>query len=314
MIFLSAQPWDQYFVWQIEVQITNFRKHGISDKMHVCVWYPGDPDVQLKLWKELEEKYPEVKFFYYPDEGVNLSLYIPQLRPHILGKHFEKFSELKNEVFFYHDSDIIFNYLPDFQSLIEDNINWQSDTSGYLDYQYLRNKENQGKIPEDEAVKKLCEIGNVSLDTFKSYKGKTGGAQCILKNIDSEFWKDVERQCIEIRKAFAYGQPDSFNTKYFSSEAAGFQSWCADMWAVNMALWSRGKVTDVTKELDFSWATDTTETYMKKPIFHNAGATGAQPGIFYKGRWIKDSPIGKHHPVKEDSASAFYVKAINEVK
>ena len=321
LIFISAQPHDFYFVWQIEVQITNFRKFGISDKMHVLVWYPNvktNPDKpKLEPWIALSKKYPEVKFFFYEDKGLTVpefTLYISQLRPQILSRHFEKYPELKDKIFFYHDSDIIFNYLPDFQRLIEDDINWQSDTSGYLDYNYLRSKEIQGNIPENEAIKIMADIGNITVDTFKSYIGRTGGAQCILKGIDADFWKDVERQCIEIRKKFLYGQPDSINTRYFSNENAGFQSWCADMWALNMALWSRGKKTNITKDLDFSWATDTAETFKKKPIFHNAGATGRDTSIFYKGGWQLKSPIGKKHIVKKDSASYYYVQAINEVK
>ena len=312
MIFLSAQPHDLYFQWQIEVQITNFRKFDISDKMHIVVWYPEGTD--LSGWHKIQEKYPEVKIFFYKDEGVDLGLYIPQLRPHSLKKHFRDHPELEKEVIFYHDSDIIFNYLPDFQRLIQDDINWQSDCSGYLDYNYLRSKEIQGNIPEDEAVKVLADIGNVTVEDFKKYTGKTGGAQCILKGIDSLFWTDVERQVLEIRSKFYYGRTDSVNKKYFSSEAAGFQSWCADMWALNMALWSRSKETNITPELDFSWATDTEETYLRKPIFHNAGATGKQVGIFYKGKWINKSPIGIDHPVKKDSASLYYVRAIMDVK
>lgn len=314
MIFLSAQPYDPYFLWQVEVQACNFRKHGISDKMHVCVWFPERPEVDLKPWLILAKKYPEVKFFFYKDSGVDLGLYIPQLRPHILAKHFDENPYLKEEVIFYHDSDIIFNFLPDFHNLSKGNINWQSDTSGYLDYNYLRRKEEEGNIPENEAIQVLCEIGKVSVETLKSYSGKTGGAQYILKGIDGDFWRDVEEQVILIRKAFFYNIPGSVNNKYFSSEAAGFQSWCADMWAVNMALWNRGKITDVTPDLEFSWATDNIETYERKPIYHNAGATGSQPGVFYKGAFINKSPIGKKHAVKKDSASYFYVKAIGEVK
>ncbi len=314
MIFISAQPWDQYFLWQIEVQIVNFRKHGISDKMHVCVWYPDRPEVKLQPWFDLQNKYPEVKFFFYLDTGVDLGLYIPQLRPHILAKHFDLFPDLSNEVIFYHDSDIIFNRLPLFDDLGQGEINWQSDTSGYLDYNYLRSKEQQGNIPEDQAVKVLARIGRTTVETFKQYTGKTGGAQYILKGVDGDFWRDVERQVLLIRKAFFWNIEGSINRQYFSSEAAGFQSWCADMWAVNMALWSRGKPTDITPELDFSWATDGVETYKRKPIYHNAGATGAQPGVFYKGQFINKSPIGKKHAVKKDSASWYYVQAIEEVK
>lgn len=314
MIFIQVIPYDFYFSWQIDIQITNFRKFNLSDKMEILVWYPkGNP--KLDIWKKLEKKYSEVKFFYYEDEGVELSLYIPQLRPHTLKKHFKIHEKrLKDKIFFYHDADIIFNYLPDFNKLCEGDINWQSDCSGYLDYSYLRRKEVQGNIPEGEAISILANIGNITIDTLKLYDGKTGGAQNILKNIDSEYWEDVERQCLEIRKAFFHGIKGSINQKYFPSESAGFQSWTCDMWAVNMALWSRGIITNVTKDLDFSWATDNAETYHKKPIYHNAGANGNQPGIFYKGKWINESPIGKKHSVKKDSASFFYVEAMNEVK
>lgn len=311
MRFISAQPWDFYFVWQVEVQIVNFRKHKISDKMNVLVWYPEGVD--LSHWKKLEKKYPEVPFFYYKDQGVNLGLYIPQLRPHILARHFDTFPHLFNEVIFYHDSDIIFNFTPDFELLSSDDINWQSDTSHYLDYNYLRRKELQGNIPENEAIEALCKIGNISLETFKSYAGKTGGAQYILKGIDGDFWRDVERQVLEIRTTFYYGIEGSINRRYFPSENAGFQSWCADMWAVNMALWSRGKITDITELLDFSWATDTAETYLKKPIFHNAGVTVGSPGLFYKGKWMNTSPLGRNHAVKKDSASWYYVQAMKEI-
>lgn len=333
MIFISGQPYDQYFVWQVDVQITNFRKFGISDRMHVLVWHPEQAEMterdnktkkvirkfmqapDLSGWHKLQEKYPEVGFFYYKDEGVNLGLYIPQLRPQILKQHFRRFPELENETLFYHDSDIIFNYLPDFETLREGNINWQSDCSHYLDYKYLYKKEIEGKIPRRSAIKKLCEIGNIPLETMFCYRKKTGGAQCILKQVDSDFWADVERQCIEIRKAFFFGVQGSFNQRYFTSEAAGFQSWCADMWALNMALWSRGKVTDVTKELDFSWATDSIETYNKKPIYHNAGATRMTPKLFFKGAWIQDSPIGVNLPSPpKDTASLKYVEAIREVQ
>lgn len=325
MIFISAQPHDLYFAWQVEVQACNFRKHGLSDKMHVLVWYPdndlrkerGEPieTPNMDLWLQIEKKYPEVKFFYYKDKGLTLEefkLYIPQLRPQILAKHFEAYPELTNECIFYHDSDIIFNFLPDFESLCADEINWQSDTSSYLDYNYLRRKEEQGNIPHEEAITLLSLIGGISPTVFKSYTSKTGGAQYILKGIDHYFWQDVERQVIDIRRAFLHGQPDSINTRYFPNESTGFQSWCADMWAVNMALWSRNKVTDVTSELDFSWATDTSETFLKKPIFHNAGATGTQPGVFYKAKWMHKSPIGVPHAVKKDSASYYYVQAIQE--
>jgi len=325
MIFISAQPWDFYFAWQVEVQACNFRKHGISDKMHVLVWFPdnelrkqrGEKEDKgnIQVWIDVAKKYPEVKFSFYKDKGLTVKdfeLYIPQLRPQILAKHFDANPELKNEVIFYHDSDIIFNYLPNIELLAEGPTNWTSNTSHYLDYSYLRRKEIQGNIPEEEAIKALCDIGRIHLDYFKLMDGDNGGAQYILKNIDGDFWRDVEDISIKIRKAFTYGQPNSFNTKYFVSEPAGFQSWCADMWAVNFALWNRNREVQTTPELDFSWATDNAETYHNKPIFHNAGATGTQPGVFYKAKWMEKTPIGLNHAIKKDTASWYYVQAISE--
>lgn len=314
MIYLSCQPVDSYFLWQVEVQITNFRKFGVSKWMHIVVWYPDHRTKELEAWRDLQDKYPETHFFFYKDEGVNLALYISQLRPHTLKKHFAKFPTLKNSVIFYHDSDIIFNYLPDFEKLIHDDINWQSDCSSYLDYSYLQRKEKQGNIPDNEAIKTMANIGGITPDIIKTYDRKTGGAQCILKGIDSAFWEDVERQCLDIRTAFCYTVPNSINKRYFKSENEGFQSWCADMWALNMALWNRGKETNITPLLDFSWATNDYETFKRKPIYHNAGATAQTPELFYKGNWINKCPFGQELKVKPNSASEQYVKAIQEVK
>jgi len=183
LIFIQAVPHDLYFQWQIEVQIVNFRKFGVSDKMEICVWHPkGMPN--LKAWETIQDKYPEVNISSYEDSGVNLGLYIPQLRPHTIKKHFAVNAErLKDKVFFYHDSDIIFNYLPDFEKLCADDICWESDTSSYLDYNYLKRKEVQGNIPEHEAIGLLAEIGKIDIETIKSYSNKTGGAQTILKGL-----------------------------------------------------------------------------------------------------------------------------------
>ncbi len=331
LVFLSAQPIDIYFLWQVEVQIVNFRKFGISDKMQVLVWFPLKRAAELEGWKKLQEKYPEVRIFAYADRGVNLGLYISQLRPHILKQHFTKYKEeLKDKIFFYHDSDIIFRELPDFNKLAEGDIVWQSDTSGYLDYSYLYKKEKQGDIPEHEAIGKLAEIGRVTVETIKSYEKKTGGAQMLLKKgIDANFWEDIERQVITIRKEFWWNMPGSVNRKYFKAEKDGFQSWCADMWAINFALWNRGIETDITDELAFSWGSDPIEKYNTKPIYHNAGVVTPvqmlklkKEGIeveygplFFKGSWLKRSPIGLDIPIPpEETASSIYVKAIREVK
>lgn len=314
-IFLNACPHDPYFQWQEEVFITNARKHGISDRVHVVVWYTPD-DRHRSDWTRLEQKYPEVRFFFYEDSVVDLGLYIPQLRPHSLKKHFRVMEEeYRDKVFFYHDSDIIFNRLPDFATLVEGPVCWQSNTSGYLDYTYLTNKEVQGKMPPGTIVNELARIGGINPLIIKGYDKRTGGAQYLLKGIDAAFWEDVEQMCLQIRTAFAHHVPGSINQRYFPNENEGLQSWCADMWAVNFALWKRGKITDISEELDFSWATDSVETYHLKPIFHNAGVVNGTQGLFYKGNYVHRSPLYlPHEGIKPDSASYQYVEAIRAVQ
>lgn len=314
LIFLQALPLDQYFRWQIDVQLTNFAKFNILSQTEIIIWYPKHRESELKDWDYLIKKYPTVGFFFYEDSGVDLGLYIPQLRPHSLKKHFALHKErLQDKVFFYHDSDIIFRELPDFESLIKDDINYQSNCSGYLDYSYMRSKELQGGIPDEVAINKFAELGGITISDIKKYDNNTGGAQSLLKGIDSQYWEDVEDISLAIRKAFTFGQPNSFNTKYFKSENEGFQSWTCDMWALNFALWKRNKQTQNTDELDFSWATDSEEIYFKKKIFHNAGVASSQDGLFYKGEWLVNSPIGKNLVGKPNTASKYYVDAINNV-
>jgi hypothetical protein len=312
LILISAQPGDVcYFAWQIEVQIVNFRKFGISQNMHVLVWYPRDGTIH-PMWKEIESKYTEVKFFYYVDDGVNLDLYIPQLRPHILKKHFFcNKNYLADKVFFYHDSDIIFRVLPDFEKLMEGSIIYEGDSISYTGSKYLLDKEAYAKIPDNEVVKGLSRITNTPLEFIMKNNENSGGAQYILKNITYTFWEDVEKDSLNIRDYLK----NHINKKYFKSENEGYQSWTADMWAMNFNLWKRGMVTEVSPELSFSWATDLISVYEKYPIMHNAGAElSGSPKIFYKGAYINTTPYSINFDAVDPNFASFkYAEAIKEV-
>ena len=78
------------------------------------------------------------------------------------------------------------------------------------------------------------------------------------------------------------------NKEFFENENKGFQSWCADMWAVLWNLWVRQKEVKVIDEMGFSWAPDPIEKLKTHPIFHNAGIVGTQMdgySCFYKGKY-----------------------------
>jgi hypothetical protein len=80
--------------------------------------------------------------------------------------------------------------------------------------------------------------------------------------------------------------------EFFKDENSGFQSWCADMWAVLWNIWLREQETKVVPELAFAWATDPISKLDTHTIFHNAGIVGTEMNgypCFYKGKYHQGS-------------------------
>lgn len=76
--------------------------------------------------------------FFYICRYQNKKVYPSSIRPHIIAKHFKTYPFLEKEVLFYHDSDIIFRTLPNWEELINDDIWYCSDTRSYLDSNYIK--------------------------------------------------------------------------------------------------------------------------------------------------------------------------------
>jgi hypothetical protein len=142
MIFLSAQPDDFFFTWQLEILINNLNDLGVScENIHVLIGYNEKRGVELHF-RHFGEKYKgKALFFYYPDTRKSKS-YIPSIRPHIISKHFSTFQYLKTLDIFYHDADLIFRELPSFEKLLNDAKWYVSDTKDYTDSNYLKSRGN----------------------------------------------------------------------------------------------------------------------------------------------------------------------------
>jgi hypothetical protein len=72
---ITAQPNDSYFVWQLRVQLHNFRKYGYSKLARILVFKHNDrrdKEDFMDQWKNLERDYPEAQFFYYEDPAGDL--------------------------------------------------------------------------------------------------------------------------------------------------------------------------------------------------------------------------------------------------
>lgn len=313
LIFICAHPDDNYFVWQTEVLINNFRKYNISNKMHVLLYKPKE-----RAWNpefdRIIDKYPEVNFFKYEDKGSNVSIYLPVLRPHILKQHFKAHPELKDKAIFYHDCDILFTEQPKLDHLLDDNTWYMSNTEGYIPYSYFNSKAKDVKESKmglwntDKVLEPLLENIGIAVDNFKELGNNAGGAQYLLKNIDWKFWEKCENDCINIYLYFK-----TINLTYFDNEDKGIQRWCADMWAI---LWNGLALKADIKtapELEFCWAPEDLKD--KEIIYHNAGAVGTEPDLFFKGGFINKSPWETDFSyVSKNKCSSLYVQELIEVR
>ena len=339
---ISAVPDDQRFIWEVKVFLSNLRSHDYSKLARILVYKnPGNKGKNDKLWEELESSFPESKFFFYQDKDnlinlINIFNYIPLLRLYVLKKHFEEYD--LSEAIFYCDSDIIFHKKLDFEQFLQDDINYLSwtgspdRTSNYIWSEYLDSKEKDVLPKKLESFRKrdilneMGELCGISRKVIVDNKLNTGGAQYLLKGIDSQFWDDCLNSCMNIR----YFLNREINPEFFESENTGYQSWCADMWAVLYNLWKRNKITSCPKELDFAWATDELSVLENTYILHNAGVTSdsvirrridkeeIDAPAFYKGTWTSKSPIEEktylesiiNNPISSLYCTSIYVKEI----
>lgn len=304
-IFMSAQPDHPYFHWQVEVLIHNFMMHGINPNWIEILWaYNENPSYEALA---LASKYPTVRFFFYKKTVTNNFGYIPILRPDILEQHFTRFPELRGETVFYHDSDIIFRKLPDFDSMHSDLYWYVSDTVSYIGAKYIKSK-------SEDLFLDLCSLSKISPEVVEANEEGSGGAQYLMKGVTADFWREVKEDSLVLYKYMSDREAQERQTL---SEAElktynPIQKWCADMWSVLWGAWKMGAQTIVTPELDFSWGTSSPADYERCNIMHNAGVTGDRAKeLFYKADFRNSSPFDADLSyVKKDSASIKYVDAI----
>lgn len=304
--FLSAQPDNKYFHWQIEVMIHNFMEVDINPNW-IEILFAYDNEI-TKEGKELANKYPYVRFFFYKKSEINRRNhgYIPILRPDILNQHFKSYPNLSNEPIFYHDSDIIFRELPDFDSLTVDNIWYLSDTVSYIGSNYIKSK-------SEDLFNNMCQIANIDKELVEMNNNNSGGAQYLMKGIDHTFWEEVMNTSISLYKYMLDSENEERKTltdeqlKLYNP----IQKWCADMWGV---FWTGLKRSDIriSKELNFSWASSHSDQWNNSKIYHNAGVTDNNNGtVFYKGEFISKSPWDYDFSLISSTSNSYnYVQAV----
>jgi hypothetical protein len=306
MTFICAQPDVPYFHWQVEVLIHNFMKSAINPNwIEILFAYDENPSTE---GLSLAARYPYVRFFFYKKTPCDNYGYIPILRPDILEQHFVRFPNLSAEPIFYHDSDIIFRELPDFNKLLEGD-NWYfSDTVSYIGANYIKSK-------SENLFEMMCNIAGVSKEIVEVNENNSGGAQYLMKGIDHLFWRDVKFVSLDLYK-YMSDTEDSERMNLTEEQLQTYnpvQKWCSDMWAVFWCGLKRGAQIRISEELSFSWgSTYGQEEWNKHKIYHNAGVVNNQDGkVFYKGEYIDKSPFDSDFSRIDPNHNTYnYVQAI----
>jgi hypothetical protein len=301
MLFVTSQPDVPYFHWQIKVYVENFIQKGISPKnIHVLFGIVKPNSEPTK--ESIELKSLGINVHHYVDDREEKN-YIPSIKPFLVYKWLKEFPEY-GECFFLHDSDIIFRELPNFDELLRDDIIYLSDTVGYIGYNYImdcckRYESNHPNSNKGQLLQEMCDIIGVTPECVECNQENSGGGQYIIKNTDWIIWEKIYLDSISL-----YNQMLSYQKRYPISPGE-IQFWTAEMWSLLWNLWYFDKETKITKELDFSWATDDIKTYEKKPILHMAGVTDdLRDKKFFKGDFIYINPIEK---IKENPSYFDYI-------
>jgi hypothetical protein len=260
-----------YYQWQTEVMLNNFERIGIDDTVIIVV---GERNLN---WMRLEAKYNKVSFSYYTDPLKGGRSYVSSARFYGLRCHYELYPELKDEWVFYHDCDVVFKKVP---NIVPSGDRWLvSDTVSYIGYDYIVSK-------GDGIYDLMCSIVGIDPEIPKQRVEYSGGAQYILRGVDANFWRKCERESsIMYTNVGRIGQYLHDNDKSYNP----LQIWCADMWALLWNAWLHGFETEVSKEMDFCFATDP----IKKDcnIIHNAGVTRSDI-YFDKSQYRNSTPYG----------------------
>ena len=322
LVFVSAQPDNVYFHWQVDLYLYQFAKHGIASQCYALFGYSTlEPSEGLR---DLMARNPNVRAYRddrRPAQAQYKHAYIPSIRPHVLKQFFKEEPALGANVF-YHDSDIFFVKLPRFEMFLGlgDTKGYLSDTVSYIGYDYIvecaaRYKAAHPALPDHDILTRMCECvgGGVGPEMLKQNQHNSGGAQYLLKNIDAAYWEACEVGCHKLYNMLK---------EYEAAHPVGhhIQSWTTDMWVVLWEYWKRGGQTEVHKELDFSWATSSIAEYHDRTIFHLAGVTDKTcSDKFFKGlytstdvfkEYVKKPQIFAH--VSKSNATYGYVTVLKE--
>lgn len=290
MKYILCQPAIKRFEWELQVCLTNMIKtNRISSKNIILLFSKHDDDVP----KHLKAEYGIETHVYRDDRDDKR--YIPSIKPYLWWKFLEENPKRQSEMYFYMDSDVIFRRVPRPRGVKPDR--WLcSDCNGYLNLDYIKSRKHGDKI-----IDRMCQIIGVTRRSIETINNNSGGAQWVIKNPTAAYWKKVYNDSTKLYR-------------YFKSIDTDLQKWTAEMWSQlwNMMYFNIGP--QISKELNFCWATDDVKRWNEVKIYHNAGVTADMKDLFFKGKYTSRTPFDDDLSfVDKNKAQIKYIEAIKKV-
>ena len=300
MRFLVPVPDNDYYLWQMLVQIAHFREMGYEEDAHYLVIYFNEPSARLRRLFESED----LRCFIhaYPDTRTDKS-YSASMKPWLLAQFYEQFPEAEPMPFNYLDPDVMFTRPMDFKTYETHDGRWYgSNTRSYTGAGYIREKGEQLFV-------ELCAIAGVEPAQVLEHDHNSIGAQYFIKDAGAEFWSHVEETSV---RAFKHMKDTAEKYKPKGHEYP-IQAWCSEMYMQQFATVRAGFTPIAAPELDFHWANHDVAAWDQTAYFHNAGQTSEDGVHFCKITW-QTSPFNKEISVSPESASSKYVDLIRRTE
>lgn len=300
MQFLIPVPDNDYYLWQMLVQVAHFREMGYERDAHYLVVYFDQPSDRLRRIFEGDQ----LKCFIhaYPDTRENRD-YSASMKPWLLSQFFHQFPEQAAKVFNYLDPDCIFTRPMDFTPFEQHDQRWYgSDTRSYTGAQYIREK-------GDGLFLELCDIAEVDPGLVLEHDHNSIGAQYFIKDAGAAFWSNVERKSVR-----AYQHMIDTASKYKpEGHEYPIQAWCAEMYMQQFETIRAGLTPVASDLMTFLWANGDASAWNDHAYFHNAGQAAADGTHFCKIEW-QTSPFYKQLRVSPESASSRYADLIKRTE
>jgi len=297
MKILVALPDHPYYLWQMLVQINNFRKFGYEQD---TIYVIGKRNMQRSsILKDLIKNGKLKSTFYILEDDRKDLSYSPSLTANVLKKFFSMYPNAQDEKFFYVDPDVIFTKKMKFNGLDSNDTWYLSDTKSYLGVNYIKGK-------SEKLFQEMCDIVGIDPKIVEENDKNAGGAQLFLKNTTPEFWEKVETDSIKLHTHMK-------KTANVYTPKAPIQAWTSEMWALLWNAWLSGHKTKIIKRFNFTWATDPIEKWDSTSIYHNAGAVADDGSYFLKTKY-QTSPFNEKIKCGKKYCSYNYLKEIKETE